>query len=138
ATTTSNTKDVLEDRLNALVCDGRVSLFQAQFAISSNWVTAYQTYVGALPSPVGSSGPPTASEAWCQASASPTMDGYSRDYDVVVHSNQPDMDATASDATDSWSDVTNGSGSVDIRLYYTSPGASITVTVGAATCTTTA
>jgi cardiolipin synthase len=88
----------------------------------------------------GTTSPATtpASGASCQASASPANDGYSGDYDVDVTSNQPYTEATASDSTDKWSDETNGSGDVVIRLYYTSPGESITVTVGAATCSTTA
>jgi hypothetical protein len=40
-----NPKDALEDRLNALVCDGRMTLGSAQLAIARNWVTAYQRYV---------------------------------------------------------------------------------------------
>ncbi len=92
------------------------------------------------PSPYGTTSPGTtpASGAQCQASASQANDGYSGDYDVAITSNLPDTEATASDSTDKWSDETNGSGDVVIRLYYTSPGESITVTVGAATCSTTA
>ncbi len=134
ATSYANTKDVLENRLNELVCSGQISLFTAQLAISSNWVTAYQEYVGPLPTfaPAPTSGP------WCQASASPANDGYPGDYNVSVTSNQPDRLATASDATDSWSDYTDSTGSVTILLYFTSPGETITVTVGSATCSTTA
>ena len=135
ATTTSNSKDVLENRLNSLVCSGQLTLFAAQLAISFNWATAYQTYVGALPSPTT---PPPSSGASCQATASASNDGYSGDYDVHINSNQPDQLATASDAGNKWSDYTNSSGYVDIRLYYTSPGELITVTVGAASCSTTA
>jgi hypothetical protein len=57
---------------------------------------------------------------------------------VKVTSNQPYTEATASDSTNHWSDETNSSGAIVIKLYYTSPGESITVTVGAATCSTTA
>ena len=46
ATTTSNTKDILEDRLNSLVCSGQVPLAVAQEAIASNWVAALAKYVG--------------------------------------------------------------------------------------------
>jgi len=140
ATSTQNSKDVLENQLNSLVCSGQISLFAAQLEISSNWVNTYQTFVGALPSPTSPPAPPPppSSGASCQATASSSNDGYSGDYDVSITSNQPDQLATASDANDTWSDYTNGSGSVDIRLYYTSPGELITVTVGAATCSTTA
>jgi hypothetical protein len=40
-----NPKDSLEDRLNALVCDGELSLAAARLAIARNWVTAYRRYV---------------------------------------------------------------------------------------------
>lgn len=38
-------KDVLENRLKRLVCTGHVSLKEAQVAIATDWVTAYQKYV---------------------------------------------------------------------------------------------
>lgn len=81
---------------------------------------------------------PAGASAWCQVTASPSDDGYSGDYNLSVTSNQPDAKATASDSTDSWSDDTSSSGSVVIVLYHTEPGETITVTVGSASCTTTA
>lgn len=39
-------KDELEVELQRLVCDGRVDLATAQHAITTDWVSAYQTYVG--------------------------------------------------------------------------------------------
>jgi hypothetical protein len=47
ATSVNNTKDLLENRLNDLVCSGQLSLATAQQAIANNWVTAYQQYGGA-------------------------------------------------------------------------------------------
>jgi len=44
ATSTYNSKDTLENRLNDLVCSGRMTLAAAQQAIATDWVTAYQTY----------------------------------------------------------------------------------------------
>lgn len=85
------------------------------------------------PAPSGGPG-----SAWCQASATPSNDGYPGDYEVYVRSDQPYTEATASDAGDTWSHETDGSGYVDIRLYHTSPGEAIVVTVGAARCSTTA
>jgi hypothetical protein len=82
--------------------------------------------------------PPPPSGAWCQASAAPSNDGYPDDYEVYVHSNQPETEATASDAGDTWSHETDSSGYADIRLYNTSPGEPISVTVGGASCSTTA
>jgi hypothetical protein len=46
ATSTSNTKDTLENKLSDLVCSGTITLTQAQQAIATNWVTALQTYGG--------------------------------------------------------------------------------------------
>lgn|GEM_PF-393828 len=140
ATSTTNSKDVLEDRLNNLVCSGQLSLATAQEAIASNWVTAYQKYVGTQPSstPTTSAAPPPTGGASCTASASPANEGYSGDYYVSVNSNQPNQKATASDAGDNWSDYTDSSGYVRILLYYVSPGEQINVSVGEASCSTTA
>ncbi len=147
ATSTANSKDVLENRLNSLVCAGQLSLATAQSAIASNWVAAYRQYVGipssSPPPPPASESPPASSApsgstASCTASAAPANDGYSSDYDVSVASNQPDQKATASDARDSWSDTTDAAGNVRILLYYVSSGEQITVTVGAASCSTVA
>ncbi|WP_024516824.1 hypothetical protein [Bradyrhizobium sp. Tv2a-2] len=38
-------KDKLEQRLNKLVCDGTLTLKEAQAAISSDWVAAYRKFV---------------------------------------------------------------------------------------------
>jgi hypothetical protein len=38
-------KDVLEYRLNRLVCSGKLPLAAAQAAIARNWIDAYQRYV---------------------------------------------------------------------------------------------
>src|SRR5438270_9462270 len=74
----------------------------------------------------------------CQVTAAPSHDGYPGDYEVFVHSNLPRQRATASDAADTWSTTTDAEGYADIRLYHTSPGMAVTVTVGAATCRATA
>jgi hypothetical protein len=37
-------KDELENRLHVLVCDGRVSLPEAQHAIATDWTMAYKRY----------------------------------------------------------------------------------------------
>lgn len=39
-------KDVLENKLHRLVCDGTLGLREAQRAIAVDWVAAYRTYVG--------------------------------------------------------------------------------------------
>jgi hypothetical protein len=145
ATTTSNSKDALENVLHELVCSGQVALAAAQMAIATNWVNALRLYTGATPtpSPSGSSpaaGAPAPSHGapTCSASAAPAMNGYRGDYYVTITSNQPGQRATASDAGDTWSDDTDAVGNARILLYHTTPGEQIAVTVGAATCMTTA
>jgi hypothetical protein len=59
ATSTSNTKDILENRMNGLVCSGTLPLAEAQQAIGSNWVAAYAKYVGAQAPSSAQSTPPT-------------------------------------------------------------------------------
>jgi phosphatidylserine/phosphatidylglycerophosphate/cardiolipin synthase-like enzyme len=87
------------------------------------------------PSPSASQ-PTTGGGPSCSATAAPANDGYPEDYDVYVTSNQPDEKATASDASDTWGEYTNGSGAATILLYHTSAGETITVTVGGAQCST--
>jgi hypothetical protein len=101
------------------------------------------------PAPVSSSAPPppppassppapaptSASSAWCSATAS--VYDASKDWNnVYVHSNQPYTSATASADGYSWSYETDGSGYALIYLNGPPPGATITVTVGGAACTT--
>jgi hypothetical protein len=156
-----NPKDAVEDAANRAVCNGEVTLTDAQQAIAANWIALGQK-LGAINEP-GASSPPAAAgpsattaplasaatsssspaspgpgAAFCLATAAPSNDGYPGDYQVSVSSNQPDQNATASDAGDTWSEDTDSAGSADIRLYNTSPGETITVTVGAASCSTSA
>ena len=49
----ARTKDVLENRLHALVCRGAVDLGTAQRAIAADWVGAYRRYVGPSPAAAG-------------------------------------------------------------------------------------
>jgi hypothetical protein len=42
-------KDVLENRLHALVCAGKLPLAQAQTAIRTSWIAAYLQFVGPIP-----------------------------------------------------------------------------------------
>jgi hypothetical protein len=127
---TPNPKDKVEGALNRAVCDGRVSLAAAQKAIAADWLTAEQK----LGLNSGSGGGGGTSGAWCTATAS-----YSAtygDYDIYVHSNQPDRTVTASasnGASHSWH--TDSSGYADVYLDASS-GDTVTVTVGAATCST--
>ena len=45
-------KDMLETKLKRLVCDGTISLQEAQQAIATNWVAAYVEYVNEAGCPV--------------------------------------------------------------------------------------
>ena len=45
----AHVKDALENRLHALACSGRITLTDAQTAISTNWTAAYVKYLGPLP-----------------------------------------------------------------------------------------
>jgi hypothetical protein len=128
---TPNPKDKVEDALNAAVCDGRVKLAAAQADIAADWLTA-EKKLGLTGSDGGSGG---GRGAWCTASAS--YDATYRDYDIYVHSNQPDrtVTATASNgASHSWH--TDSSGYADVYLDA-GPGDTVKVTAGAATCSTT-
>jgi hypothetical protein len=42
----AHVKDLLEERLHQLVCDGQVDLPTAQQAIANDWITAYKKYLG--------------------------------------------------------------------------------------------
>ncbi len=141
-----------------IVADGTTAFVGSQnFSVSSldynrelGLVTRNPTIVGALARTLasdfagatrggsGGSGGAGGSGASCHATASPANDGYSGDYDVYVDSNQPDQKATASDAGDTYSYYTNSSGHAVIDLWDTSAGETITVTVGGATCSTSA
>ncbi len=95
--------------------------------------TLASDYAGAKPYAASTSA--RASGAWCTATAS-VYDAARDENNVYVHSNQPDKDATASADGYSHTYETNGSGYALIYLNGPPPGARITVTVGAATCTT--
>ena len=129
---TPNPKDKVENALNVAVCDGRVKLAAAQAAIATDWLTA-EKKLGLSGGSSGGGGGGTGG-AWCTASAS-----YSAtygDYDIYVHSNQPDrtVTATASNgASHSWH--TDSSGYADVYLDA-APCDTVKITVGAATCST--
>lgn len=122
-----NPKDAVEDELRRAVCDGQLSLGQAQRDIVTNWVSLTRR-----PPPRKTTRPPE-----CTVTAS--YSSHYHDYDVYVHSNQPHQTVTIVDAyghSDSWH--TDGSGSADV--YFKSgghtPGRHITAHVGQATCST--
>jgi hypothetical protein len=135
-----NAKDAVEDALHQAVCTGQISLRTAQHQIARNWVAAAAARGISVPVPGGRPGPrPSAtvgSSAWCTASAS--YSSYYGDWDIYVHSNQPNTAVTASGGGYSHSWHTDSSGYADIYLRGPSRGQTITVTAGPATCSTTA
>ncbi len=117
-----NPKDAVEDELNHEVCDGQISLSHAQHEIVSNWVAL---------APHRSA--PASTRATCSVSAS--YNSSYHDYDVYVHSNQPDQPVTVTGSggeSKSWH--TDGGGYADVYFRGAS-GESITVHVGGAVCT---
>lgn len=88
------------------------------------------------PAPPAPSPAPPRSGAHCTATAA--YNSQYQDYDVYVHSNQPNQSVTATASNgESQSYYTDSSGYADVYLYADA-GDSITVTVGAANCSTTA
>ena len=143
-------KDGLEDYLHDQVCHHGLPLATAQQEIAANWYAAwvaagrptpqdfgYSTGpdAGRAPSPAPAPAQPAAG-AWCSVSAAYSS-SYG-DYDVYVHSNQPSQAVTASGGGYSKSWHTNSSGNADVYLRGPSAGTQINVTVGAASCSTTA
>jgi hypothetical protein len=140
-------KDGLEDYLHEQVCYHGMPLATAQHEIAANWYTAWVAAGRPMPSdfgyndepgstPTAAPPPSQASGAWCSATAS--YNSSYHDYDVYVHSNQPDTAVTASSGGYSHTYYTDSSGYADVYLSGPSQGAVITVQVGGATCSTTA
>ena len=120
-----NPKDGIEGTLNSEVCGGQMTLAHAQEAIVANWTTLAH---GRSPSPAA----PT-----CSASAQYSATYH--DYDVYVHSNQPDATVTVTGAGTSatWHTDTSGYADVYFKAGPSAAGQTVTVRVGAATCSTT-
>jgi hypothetical protein len=136
-----NPKDAVEDDLRAKVCDGQMTLAQARRAITTNWV--------ALAAPPSSQAPssntsrsstapasaPSAAGAQCTVTAS-YSDRY-HDYDVYVHSNQPDETVTVIDAagrTATWHTDSTGYADVYFHAPAAAAGETITAHVVGASC----
>jgi hypothetical protein len=131
-----NPKDTVENELRRKVCDGQMTLAKARRAIVTNWVRLGQSSSPPASGSPAPSAPARAAECAVSASYSSTYN----DYDVYVHSNQPDQTVTVTDASGhsgSWH--TNSSGYADV--YFKSggpaPGREVTARVGRARCSTT-
>ena len=72
ATSTANTKDLIENKLNELVCSGQITLAAAQQDIATNWIAAYQTYDAAAAAPGRAEPPLPAPRAPAAAQPAPT------------------------------------------------------------------
>jgi hypothetical protein len=131
-----NPKDAVEDELKRAVCEGRMTLAQAQHAIVSNWVALAREPAPAPPKSRPKQSPPQPS-GWCSASAD--YNSTYSDYDVYIESNQSDQDATVSGDGKTASYYTNSSGHADVYFYAgpSAAGDSVSVAVGDATCSTT-
>ena len=136
-----NPKDAVEDALNRKVCDGQMTLAQAQRAITTNWIAL--AVPASEPAPTGrtstSTTTPTsagsAASAKCTVSAS-YNDRY-HDYDVHVHSNQPSQTVTVTDAggrTATWHTDASGYADVYLNAGSDASGDTITARVGNASC----
>jgi hypothetical protein len=136
-----NPKDAVENKLRSEVCDGQVSLAAAQREIVNNWVALAHSLRTPAPAP-GSPSPPVLSGGVGSATCTVAASYSSRydDYDVYVHSNQPDQTVTVTDPaghTNRWHTGANGSGDVYFKTGGRASGDPITVRVGAAMCSAT-
>ncbi len=150
-----NPKDAVEDELRARVCDGQMSLSQAQQEIVSNWVALARPSSTSPPlARPSSTSPPLARSSstsprptstaspsvspYCTANAS--YDARYHDYDVYVRSNQPDQTVTVSDPeghSSSWQTDSTGYADVYFKASTDAAGQRVTVRVGPASCATT-
>jgi hypothetical protein len=131
-----NPKDSVENELRQKVCDGQMTPARAQHEIVTNWVRLGQ------PTSTRPSGPPAPSApahgAECTVSAS--YGSHYNDYDVYVHSNQPDQTVTVTDTdghADTWHTDASGYADVNFKSGGYAPGRQITARVGPASCSTT-
>jgi hypothetical protein len=130
-----NPKDGVEDELKQKVCDGVMTLVNAQRAIVANWVSlaskgAQQPHHRA----------PTSSMPAARCSATASYNSSYNDYDVYVESNQPDQSVTVTGSGGQTGRYyTNSSGYADVYFYAgrSAAGEQVTVRVGGASCSTT-
>lgn len=134
-----NPKDSVEDAANHAVCDGQMTLAAAQQAIGADWI-AFGRQLGVTRQPTATAPPsqaPAPQAGTCTVSAS-----YSNrygDWDVEVHSDQPDQTVTVSASggpTASWH--TDSSGYADVYLHApeSAAGQRVTASVGPDSCST--
>jgi hypothetical protein len=137
-----NPKDAVEDDLRQKVCDRQMTLARAQHAIAANWTALARPSTQSAPSPgpnsITTASPPTTRQGRCSVSAS-YSDRY-HDYDVYVHSNQPERTVTVTDTAGrsaSWHTDASGYADVYFRAPASAAGETVTARAGGATCQTT-
>jgi hypothetical protein len=132
-----NPKDAVEDAANHAVCDGQMTLAAAQQAMAANWI-AFGQRLGVVLTQTPATSAASAQTATCTASAS--YNSKYGDWDVYVHSNQPDQTVTVTaSAGNTASYHTDGRGYADVYLHAAqgAAGQRVAVSVGRASCATT-
>ena len=127
-----NPKDSVEDELHRQVCDGEMTLAQAQHAIATNWLALAKHSPPPDSSPVRTAPNPNQS---CTISAS--YSSRYHDYDIYVHSNQPDSTVVVTDAAGHrarWHTNASGYADVYLRAPADEAGQTVTAHVGDAKC----
>jgi hypothetical protein len=133
-----NPKDAVEDAARSAVCDGRMTLAAARQAIAANWI-GFGQRLGVTPSSSPDASSPPVGESTPRPSCTVTASYNSQynDYDVYVHSNQPDQ--TVSVTTDgarsaSWHTDSTGYADVYLKASRSAAGQGVTATVGSVSC----
>jgi hypothetical protein len=136
------TKDKIENKLNALVCDGALSLTVAQHAIAANWFVAYQTYLGAStttptapPAPATTVPPVHSAALTCSASMSNSSPADYSTVNVIVATGLGGATATATahykttDTTHTGSAASNGVATIPFHIARATVGYQVNVDV---------
>ena len=90
----ARTKDVLENRLHQLVCDGSMALAHAQRIEADNWLAAYRRYVGAPPPAAPASHPTRTPQPVAHVAGGGCEPGYSPCLPRVADLNCDDLSAS--------------------------------------------
>jgi hypothetical protein len=131
-----NPKDAVETAAKRAVCSGAMTLAAAQQAIAADWI-GFGHQLGVVSSPAPAAQAPATLIPTCSATAS--YNPRYGDWDVYVHSNQPDQTVTVTASggtTASWH--TDGTGAADVYLHAGTgaSGQQVSITVGGASCST--
>jgi hypothetical protein len=131
-----NPKDSVEDAANHAVCDRQMTLVAAQKAMAANWI-AFGRQLGVVQTQTPTTKAPSAQTATATCTVSASYNSKYGDWDVYVHSNQPDQTVTVtSSGGNTASYHTNGRGYADVYLHagQSAGGQRVTVSVGQAGC----